>query len=94
MIDENDNYRCDYCAQADENGMYYTETGNHVLCQDRATLDARIAELEVEREKLLDLLQWIFDDGHGGEYRSQINLVLVKAKQNELADLMAKEPQP
>jgi hypothetical protein len=71
------------CGQADENGMYYTETGNHVLCQDQATLNERIAEFEKVARGLV-------------EYRrmNTLNFQLEKADYwiDQLATLLPKEP--
>jgi hypothetical protein len=38
---------------------------------------ARLREIEAEKERMLDLLQWIYDDGHGGTYRADIQKILV-----------------
>lgn len=50
---ENGSYKCDYCG--DENGKFYTATGNHVGCQDTAV---RLEKAEAFIREIFRLSDW------------------------------------
>jgi hypothetical protein len=45
-------YECDYCNDKNQDGNFYTATGNHVACQDAYKLQARLEALEKVAEQM------------------------------------------
>jgi hypothetical protein len=46
MISEHGNYKCDYCG--DDEGNFYTETGNHVVCQQMADAVELVKQAQIQ----------------------------------------------
>jgi hypothetical protein len=49
-------WKCDYCDG--DNGEFYTETGNHVGCQDLATFKTRLEKAEAFIREIFELSDW------------------------------------
>ncbi len=92
MIDENDNFHCDYCGGRE--GDFYTETGNHVTCQDLVALRARIAALEAVAGDSVSqfdrLIDWVERLAKQAERHTQSSFgALAEAAQTDLRNLTA-----
>ena len=70
MRDKNKNFVCDYCQGVE--GNFYTDTGNHVACQQAAEKDAellalreRVAKLEKQLKDAQKVSVYFSKLGHG-----------------------------
>lgn len=72
-------YVCDYCGESNT-GQFYTETGNHVECQDHVSLQNELQEIQNLLNKSLDGYSHS-GSGHWIESaRNRVTLLIEKMK--------------